>query len=58
MYTAAKHTTKYQIMQAQLAFAILLLFSGFAYVIFYVVVTYLALWRLFHIIDKGHLFRE
>ena len=43
MYTAAKHTTKYRIMQAQLAFAILLLFSGFAYVIFYVVVTYLAL---------------
>ena len=50
--------TKYQIMQAQLAFAILLMFCGWAYVIFYCVVTYLALWKPFHTLDTAHLFRE
>jgi hypothetical protein len=44
-------------MQAQLAFAILLLFSGLAYVIFYCVVTYLALWKPFQTLDTAHLFR-
>jgi len=51
-------TIKYQIMQAQLAFAILLMFCGFAYVIFYGVVTYLALWKPKHDLDIPHLFRE
>jgi hypothetical protein len=50
-------STKYQIMQAQLAFAILLLFSGLAYIIFYCVVTYLALWKPFQTLDTPHLFR-
>ncbi len=50
-------STKYKIMQAQLAFAILLLFSGLAYVIFYCVVTYLALWKPFQTLDTAHLFR-
>ncbi len=49
---------KYQVMQAQLAFVILLLFAGIAYVIFYCVVTYLALWKPFHTLDTPHLFRE
>lgn len=35
-------------MQAQLAFTILLMFTGVAYVIFYCVVTYLAIWKPFH----------
>jgi uncharacterized membrane protein len=50
--------TKYQIMQAQLAFGILLLFAGFAYIIFYGVTTYLALWKPFNTLDTPHLFRE
>jgi len=45
-------------MQAQLAFAILLMFAGFAYVIFYGVVTYLALWKPFQTLDTPHLLRE
>jgi len=45
-------------MQAQLAFAILLLFAGIAYLIFYGVVTYLALWKPFKTLDIPHLFRE
>jgi hypothetical protein len=51
-------STKYQIMQAQLAFAILLLFAGLAYIIFYGVTTYLALWKPFNTLDTPHLFRE
>lgn len=51
-------TTKYKIMQAQLAFAILLLFAGIAYIVYYCVVTYLALWRPYHTLDTPHLFRE
>jgi hypothetical protein len=50
--------SKYHVMQAQLAFVILLLFAGIAYVIFYCVVTYLALWKPFHTLDTPHLFRE
>ncbi|CAF3402619.1 unnamed protein product [Rotaria socialis] len=49
-------TTKYKVMQAQLAFSIILMFSGLAYVIFYLVVTYLALWRPFHTLDISHMF--
>ena len=50
------YITKYQIMQAQLAFAILLMFSGIAYVIFYCVVTYLAIWKPFNTLDmKDHM---
>jgi hypothetical protein len=49
---------KYQIMQAQLAFGILLLFAGLAYIIFYCVVTYLALWKPFQTLDTPHLFRQ
>ncbi len=45
-------------MQAQLAFAILLLFAGFAYIIYYVVITYLALWKPYNTLDTPHLFRE
>jgi hypothetical protein len=45
-------------MQAQLAFAVLLMFAGLAYVIFYGVVTYLALWKPFHTLDTPHLFRQ
>jgi hypothetical protein len=45
-------------MRAQLAFGILLLFAGIAYLIFYGVVTYLALWKPYHNLDTSHLFRE
>lgn len=54
--TSSNLSQKYQVMQAQLAFAILLMFSGWFYVIFYLVVTYLALWRPFHTLDIPHLF--
>ena len=52
------YLTKYQIMQTQLAFGILLLFSGIAYIVFYLVVTYLALWKPFHTLDTPHLLRS
>ncbi|CAF3069477.1 unnamed protein product [Rotaria socialis] len=55
-YSTTNLTTKYHVMQAQLAFAILLMFSGFTYVTFYLVVTYLALWRPFQTLDLPHLF--
>ena len=38
-------------MQAQLAFAILLMFSGIAYVIFYCVVSYRTIWKPFSTLD-------
>ena len=47
---------KYQVMQAQLAFAILLMFCGWTYLIYYCIVTYLALWKPFHTLDTPHLF--
>ena len=50
--------TKYQVMQAQLAFAIILMFCGWAYLIYYCIVTYLALWRPFNTLDTPHLLRE
>ena len=50
--------TKYHIMQAQLAFGILLMFCGFAYVIFYAVVTYLTIWKVHGNLDLPHLFQE
>lgn len=56
--SVATWTAKYQIMQAQLAFAILLLFAGIAYIVFYCVVTYLALWKPHHTLDTPHLFHE
>ncbi len=51
-------SSKYQLMQAQLAFAIRLLFAGIAYIIYYGVVTYLALWKPFGTLDTPHLFRQ
>lgn len=56
--SASTFAVKYQIMQAQLAFAILLLFAGIAYIVYYCVVTYLALWKPFQTLDTPHLFRE
>ena len=52
------YTTKYQITQAQLAFGIMLMFSGFFYVGLYVYWTIVALWRPHHTLDTPHLFRE
>jgi hypothetical protein len=53
-----KYTTKYRIIQAQLAFGILLMFSGFTYVGIYIYVTIVALWQPYHTLDTDHLFRE
>jgi hypothetical protein len=49
---------KYGVIQAELAFGILLMFSGLAYIGIYIFVTIMALWRPFHTIDTGHLFRR
>ncbi|CAF3772188.1 unnamed protein product [Rotaria magnacalcarata] len=54
----ASFRTKYRIMQAQLAFAIILMFTGLGYVIFYILLTYLALWKPFHTLDISHLFQK
>ncbi|CAF3664054.1 unnamed protein product [Rotaria socialis] len=54
----ASFRTKYRIMQAQLAFAIILMFTGLGYVIFYMLITYLALWKPFHTLDVSHLFQQ
>ena len=56
--TTSAYTTKYQITQAQLAFGILLMFCGLAYVIFYAVVTYLTVWKVHGNLDLPHLFQE
>jgi len=45
-------------MQTQLAFAIILMFTGLAYVIFYMHITYVALWQPFHTLDISHLFKN
>ena len=41
-----------------LAFGILLMFCGLAYVIFYAVVTYLTIWKVHGNLDLPHLLRE
>jgi hypothetical protein len=56
--SSSSYNTKYQITQAQLAFGILLMFSGFTYIGIYIYVTIVALWRPFHTLDIDHLFRE
>jgi hypothetical protein len=48
----------YGIVQAELAFGILLMFSALVYIGIYIFVTYVALWAPFHTIDTGHLFHE
>ncbi len=52
------YQTKYHLTQAELAFGILLMFSGFTYVGIYIFVTFLALWQPFHTLDLDHLFKE
>ena len=49
-------STKLKITQAQLAFGILLMFSGWIYVGLYLYVTYIALWRPYKTLDLSHLF--
>lgn len=49
---------KYRVIQAELVFGILLMFSGLIYVGIYTFVTYIALWKPFHAIDTAHLFHE
>ncbi|UJR32422.1 hypothetical protein I4U23_019884 [Adineta vaga] len=50
--------TKVGIMQAQLAFGILLMFAGIVYIVLYGIITYLTIWKLFHTLDTPHLFRK
>lgn len=50
-------SNKYRIVQAQLAFGILLMFTGFTYIAIYGYVTYTALWRPHHTLDTDHLFQ-
>ena len=57
-YATSIFTTKFQITQAQLAFGILLMFSGWTYVGIYIYVTVVALWKPFNTLDLPHLFRE
>jgi hypothetical protein len=52
------YTIKYQLIQAQLAFGVLLMFSGLTYIGIYIYVTYVALWQPYHTIDTPHLFHE
>jgi len=52
------YSTKYKLTQAQLAFGILLMFSGFTYVGIYIYVTYVALWQPYHTLDTNHIFHE
>lgn len=56
--SSAVYTNKYQITQAQLAFGIMLMFSGLVYVGAYMYVTFVALWQPHHTLDTPHLFRE
>jgi hypothetical protein len=49
---------KCQLIQAELAFGILLMFSGFTYIGIYIYVTYVALWLPYHTLDTDHPFYE
>jgi uncharacterized membrane protein len=49
---------KYRIVQTELAFGILLMFSGLAYIGIYIFVTYIALWKPFHTFDTANLFQK
>jgi hypothetical protein len=55
--SSGSYTTKYQIVQAQLAFGVLLMFSGFTYIGIYIYVTIVGLWKPFGTLDNDHLFR-
>jgi hypothetical protein len=55
---ADSYTTKYKLTQAQLAFGVLLMFSGFTYVGIYIYVTYVALWQPYQTLDTDHIFHE
>ena len=50
--------TKLQIIQAQLAFGVLLMVSGLVYVALYIYVTVVAVWQPSQSLDCAHLFRE
>ena len=39
------YTTKYQLVQAQLAFGVLMMFSGFSYIAIYIYLCYIVIWR-------------
>ena len=52
------YPTKYRIVQAELAFGILLMFSGLTYIGIYIYVTIAGLWQPFQTLDTGHLFRQ
>ena len=54
--TPGASTTKYQIVQAQLAFGVLMMFSVWVYIGIYIYVTIVALWIPYHTIDAGHAF--
>ena len=55
--TSRSYTVKYQITQAQLAFGILLMFSGWCYLGVYVYVTIVALWKPYSTLDLPHILR-
>ncbi|CAF1128055.1 unnamed protein product [Adineta steineri] len=45
------YQVKYHLMQAQLASAVLLMFSGLTYILIYISISYIALWQPFHTLD-------
>lgn len=57
-YATDDFIPKYRIVQTELAFGILLMFSSLIYVGLYIFITYIALWKPFHTIDTNHLFHE
>ena len=56
--TESSFDSKYRMVQAQLAFGVLLMITGWVYTGIYLYVTYVALWRPFNTLDTDHLFRE
>ncbi len=55
---SSSDASKCKVTQAQLAFGILLMFSGFTYVGIYIYVTYVALWQPYQTLDTDHIFNE
>ena len=51
------YATKYKIVQAELAFGVLMLCSGLVYIGIYIYVTIAALWIPHHTIAAGHAFK-
>ncbi|CAF0873030.1 unnamed protein product [Adineta steineri] len=57
-FSLSNLSTKYKLMQTQVACSALIMVTGFVYIIFYSIITYLAMWKSFHTLDTANLCRS